>query len=355
MESKTVNLKANKIFKFITLVTVFVCLGLLLITFQFKTVTLNYYGNTKDVKTLATTVSCFLTENNIYIDDEVIVSPSLNSKLDNNTVISIGTRKDNKKIETSKILEEFKPSLIKFHEEIEILNFAEEKVDNPIITRGVTRVQEAGVNGEKTVKYFVKYEDNKEVLKVKLNEMVTVKPKTQIVELGTKLTPTSARYRPVISNVVDYGFKSYNIKLSIENQQIAYNLCKYYNIPYELFLALMYKESGYNQNAISATNDYGMCQINISNHNNLINKLGITNFLDPKENMIAGAYMLSLYLTNARKITGDENTAYIYALNSYNMGEGSYYKYHYAKGNLNRTYSTNILSAMNKLLQNNAF
>ena len=67
--------------------------------------------------------------------------------------------------------------------------------------------------------------------------------------------------------------------------------------------------------------------------------------------MTAGAYLLAHYFTAARnRVSGDAVT--VYALNSYNMGEGAYFNNCYSKGILNRSYSTSVLNLRNSLITN---
>lgn len=47
-------------------------------------------------------------------------------------------------------------------------------------------------------------------------------------------------------------------------------------------------------------------------------------------------------------MSGD--SAIVYALNSYNMGEGIYFNTCYSKGILDRAYSTSVITIRNKLI-----
>ncbi len=87
----------------------------------------------------------------------------------------------------------------------------------------------------------------------------------------------------------------YDIPLSNELQDCAEQIASEFNIPLELMLAVMDKETGgtFQTDLISSTNDYGVMQINRSNHRWLQKDLGVTNFLNPYENMRCGAYMIS--------------------------------------------------------------
>lgn len=345
----------RKTFIVITLILIFATVGLLLVSFQIKTVTLNYFGSQKNIKTLSTTVQSFLLQNKINVTDDMIVSPSLDSKLSNNMEIRIYSEQQLSKIDINKITEGYAPTVAKIVEVVDPIPFEEQKVDNAAINRGATKVTQEGKEGQKVTRYLVKYNGQEEIYKAELDSKVTAEPQNKVIEVGTKLSMTTSRSSSLIipSDIVtDAGFKQYNIKLPVEQQKYAYNMAQKYGIQYELFLAMMYKESGYNPNAVGGGNSYGLCQIHISNHAKLRNILGVSNFFDPYDNITAGAYMLYLYFGSARNISSDPATVEIYALNSYNMGEGAYYSICFSKGVVDRSYSTSIRNLRNTLINN---
>ncbi len=336
----------------ITVMLIFITAGISLVAMQVKTVTFNYFGDIKQIKTLSTTVGSFLMQNKININSDMKISPSRDTKIENNMEIKIYSEKVLSKIDTANMYAQYKPVVAKIIEVSEAIPFTEEKVDNPTINRGVTKISQEGSNGEKIIKYFVKYSGESEIYKVALQSDVKAEAKNKIIEVGTKLNPFISRSSQVIIPVVDSGFKSYNIKLPVEQQQYAYTMSQNYGIQYELLLAIMYKESGYNPNAIGGGNSYGLCQIHISNYNNLSNRLGISSLLDPYDNIKAGAYMLAIYMGSAKRISSDTATIEAYALNSYNMGEGSYYNNCFSKGIIDRGYSNSVISLRNSLINN---
>lgn len=106
----------------------------------------------------------------------------------------------------------------------------------------------------------------------------------------------------------------YDIPLNEELQDYTWALCCAYGIKdeYELIYAMMQHESAFNSSTISATDDYGLMQINKINHGQLAEALGITNFLDPHQNIHAGVYLYAT-LRHRHDTTN--------ALMAYNMGE----------------------------------
>lgn len=80
--------------------------------------------------------------------------------------------------------------------------------------------------------------------------------------------------------------------LSHDLQEYTYYLCQAYYIDFNFAMALMFTESAFKADIISDTNDYGLMQINICNHAALADKLGITDFTEPYQNIRAGLYIL---------------------------------------------------------------
>lgn len=329
--------------------------GLIIMSTQIKRVNLNYYGTAESVNTVASTVGSFLLENNIYVSENTNVYPSLNTEIKKGMDIVITTDKEYAKLDTQLIKDEHNPMVAVVEEIVEAIPFEEERIDNATINRGTSIVAQEGVEGQKSTKYLVKYAYNREIYRAAISTTILSESQNRVVEVGTKLAPVVSRSSLVTSvgaTPIDAGFKQYNIKLPLEQQQYAYNICKRYGIEYELFLAVMYKESGFNPYALGGGNSYGLCQIHISNHANLRNKLGITDFYNPYDNMTAGAYLLSLYFGSARRVVAGNEAIEAYALNSYNMGEGVYYNKCYSQGILHREYSNSIRALRNRLITN---
>lgn len=77
-----------------------------------------------------------------------------------------------------------------------------------------------------------------------------------------------------------------------EIQEYTYYLCEAYYIDFDFVMALMYSESSFRADIVSDTSDYALMQINAVNHKELSDKLGITDFTDPYQNIRAGLYIL---------------------------------------------------------------
>lgn len=138
----------------------------------------------------------------------------------------------------------------------------------------------------------------------------------------------------------------YDIPLSKDLQLYTYNRCIEYGIPehYELILAMMWQESNYTPDIISATDDYGIMQINACNHEWLSDLLGTTNFLDVYQNIDAGTYIISKMLLKY----GDEHKA----LMAYNMGENGA-ALNWDAGIYTSSYSRGIIAKREAIKSNN--
>ena len=131
-----------------------------------------------------------------------------------------------------------------------------------------------------------------------------------------------------------------NVPLDEDLQDYIYALCNKYGIVdnYTLVYALIEHESAFDSTAISKTDDYGLMQINICNHEYLREELGIVDFLDPYDNVHGGIYLLSTLLHKY-----DASAA----LMAYNMGEDRANKL-WRRGVYTSTYAMRILDLEEK-------
>lgn len=134
-----------------------------------------------------------------------------------------------------------------------------------------------------------------------------------------------------------------DVPLDKDLQDHIWILCCAYDIEqyYELIYAVIFRESNFKSTAQSSSS-YGLMQINRCNHANLSKKLGISDFLDPYENVHAGIYMLS----NLIHKHGDLHKA----LMCYNMGSGGAAKL-WRQGVYTTGYSKRVLATYNKYLE----
>lgn len=345
----------RKIAVMFTCIVVFVTVGLVVVNFQSKSVTIDYYGEKIQVNTMSNTIEGMLMQNGIYIDEKAVVYPNVETRITNNMEIKIYSENKVATLDLESYKAEVKVGVSeKLIEEIQYIDFETVEKANAKKERGTKSTLQKGTQGEKQVVYTVQYSGGKEVAKTIISEKTTKEPVERIVEVGTKVTTVSRGTTTRVSASdlkVDSGFKKYDIKLSTDLQKYAYNMCKKYGVPYTTFLAMMKIESGFRTNAMSSTG-YGLCQINPSNLSYLNRKIGTTNLMDPYQNIKAGAYWLSRYYKSWKKsASGDELE--LHALNSYNWGEGNYRKY-LKKGNdaYSWYYGNKVLKTAAKLEKN---
>lgn len=129
------------------------------------------------------------------------------------------------------------------------------------------------------------------------------------------------------------------VSLDYELQKAMYEYCEEYNVPFALALAVAEKESNFNPDAVSKTDDYGLMQINTCNFEYLLEK-GI----DPnthKGNIEAGV----LFLSENLELYGDESLAVM----AYNCGRAGA-KRLWAAGTYSTSYSRAVMELYEKWL-----
>lgn len=144
---------------------------------------------------------------------------------------------------------------------------------------------------------------------------------TSLQNLNDELQTENDRLRKAL-DAYDYDFevaapqppRYLDIPLDKDLQDYIWALCCDYDIEehYELIYAMIYRESGFRSDAKSSSS-WGLMQINKCNHERLNKKLGVTDFLDPYQNVHAGIYIIANLLH--KHSVAD-------ALMAYNMGSG---------------------------------
>lgn len=91
----------------------------------------------------------------------------------------------------------------------------------------------------------------------------------------------------------------HEIPLSEEVQDYVFTTSDFYGVPSDLIFAIIQCESGYQADVISSTHDYGLMQINVINLERLQRELGITDILDPYQNILCGIHLLAEHYFNS--------------------------------------------------------
>lgn len=149
-------------------------------------------------------------------------------------------------------------------------------------------------------------------------------------------------------NVLNYTLTVYyDVPLSKELQDYTNTISDEYDVPVPLILAIMEKESNFDVDAKSSTNDYGIMQINKCNHTYLKETLGFTDIMNAKNNIHSGVFMVSkLY----HKYDNDLHKTMM----AYNCGEAGARKL-WNKGVYSTEYSRGVVKlfeAYNRPVQN---
>ena len=142
-------------------------------------------------------------------------------------------------------------------------------------------------------------------------------------------------FSPIQINI-DSDMVYYDIPLSNYYQEYTQEQCIEYNVPYELVLAIMKTESEFDLDIVSKTDDYGIMQINIYNHEWFKDMFGFSDILIPENNIKSGVFLIG-YLYNKYDTINE-------ALMGYNYGEGRA-SYYWNKGIYTSKYSEKVMKA----------
>lgn len=134
------------------------------------------------------------------------------------------------------------------------------------------------------------------------------------------------------------------VPMKADMQKYTYDVAQEYGLDWSLLMAVMQKESRFDETAMSGSGDFGLMQINKINHPRLSVELGIHDFLNPKDNIRAGAYMLSQLLSKYQDVD--------MALMAYNMGETGASEW-WEQGIYTSAYSREVRSIQQALLAAN--
>ena len=106
----------------------------------------------------------------------------------------------------------------------------------------------------------------------------------------------------------------YDVPLSKTMQRYIYELCADEEIPVALVFAIIEHESGFNPEAVSHTDDYGLMQINKINFDWLEEEYRCADMTDPYQNVFCGTKIIGRLVD---KYDGDIK----HALLAYHLGE----------------------------------
>ena len=123
-----------------TCMVVFVTVGLVVVNFQTKSVTIDYYGEKMTVNTMSNTVEGMLMQNNIIIEEKSIVYPNTETILKDNMEIKIYSENEVAMLDLS----EYRAKVTvgqteRMIEEIQYIDFEKIQKSNANLNRGKTK------------------------------------------------------------------------------------------------------------------------------------------------------------------------------------------------------------------------
>lgn len=129
----------------------------------------------------------------------------------------------------------------------------------------------------------------------------------------------------------------FDVPLSDSLQRYIYEICADENVPVTLVMAMIEHESGFDPEAVSPTDDYGLMQINAVNHEWLKEEYRCADMMNPYQNVFCGISIISSYVDKYGELDK--------ALMAYNMGNYGAQKA-WKNGVTSIAYSEEILSLM---------
>ena len=150
----------------------------------------------------------------------------------------------------------------------------------------------------------------------------------------------------VVETVAEYQEPRplYDVPLSAEVQRYIFNVADYYGLEPSLILAIIEKESGYNEAAIGDGGEsYGLMQVQGRVWSVRMDELGVTDLLNPYENIAIGVDILAAHL--------EQGLGVEWALMAYNGGV-SYANKMTAEGKVSK-YAQSVLEIKERIKNEN--
>lgn len=143
--------------------------------------------------------------------------------------------------------------------------------------------------------------------------------------------------------LVEQGYFREDIPLSYEEQDLLHTACEEFGVPYELAVAVIWKETTYENKIGDSGKSFGYMQVKQDCHEDRMSELGVTDLMNPAENFRVGCHYLAELLA---KYDGNVEMA----LMAYNAGPGGANKYWFSEGVYSNEYSRKVLNYMEGLI-----
>lgn len=166
---------------------------------------------------------------------------------------------------------------------------------------------------------------------------LTAPPKVETVTETVEVPTYDSSKLPEVGEITYY-----DIPISHSLQRFIFEVCADENVPVSLVIAMIDHESKFNPEVVSATDDYGLMQINAINHGQLEEQYRAADMLDPYQNVFCGIKVLGSYIEKYDDLS--------YALMAYNMGEYGAKKA-WESGMKTTSYSDSVLELMSEYEQ----
>lgn len=160
--------------------------------------------------------------------------------------------------------------------------------------------------------------------------VVHVLPKTIAVKIEGENTEAVPMERDPVRN---------DIPLDTETQMLLWQACEETGVSYELALAVIWKETTYRNIKGDGGDSYGFMQVQKRWHEERMERLGVTDLMDPYSNFLVGCDYLAELAEQDRGIH--------WMLHAYNGGPS--YANELAKAGKVSQYAKNVLKYMNDL------
>lgn len=202
------------------------------------------------VLTSKSNVNDILKENNIYISEDEIVTPDYSQKVGDDRVITISKKSEIKEANVPTQIEETVSQVSETEGGTIVEKIVKEQIEIPFetITKEATsneegektnRVVQQGKNGIKEITYKVKYQNDIEIERTVISEVVIQEPVNKIIQVVVRTVSSRYSAPAVYGSVAEY-------------QAYARQRCAAYGWSENDFYALVTlwnRESGWNPNA----------------------------------------------------------------------------------------------------------
>lgn len=167
-----------------------------------------------------------------------------------------------------------------------------------------------------------------------------------MLRVNAKSPVAESPVEPVKAKVVQVEMMAtYNVPLDADLQFFIIQICEEHHIDPAVVISIIDAESDFDADAIGDKGaSFGLMQIQARWHQERMDKLGVTNLLDPYQNVKVGVDYLVELLDS---YDGDMTKA----LMAYNAGQLGAYKYYFSRGVYSNDYSEKVLAEIENLTE----